>query len=201
MSQFSRKYYKNDYKLESEEKSNNHNTPFNKGVWTFWRVWGLYEYLVLGLLLVIIFILLLTRDTTVIQQTNVVKKTTHPTTSIEKNKQEKVVEESDFPKKILPSNPLPKKSVVDGENLYGPLTMQEYLYFADDVDNFYPHFFDKKSRKSIASAHTECQNSDCILTPNEISNLYMAAYTEWLNDTTSQKYTFVLKNNHYYLKE
>jgi len=191
MSQFSRKYYKNDYKLE-EGNEVPLRRDYDDTVWTFWRVWGLYEYLVLILLGVIIFLLLNQHTTAITTDTSYKKQTLSGT-----YKENKKLQESQFAKKILPANPLPKK--LDGTNLYGPLTMEEYLYFADDVDSFYPDFFDKKSRKSIDGA--SCKTSSCPLTPKMLDEMRMAAYTQWLTNTTGIDYTFFIKDNHYYIKQ
>jgi len=200
MSQFSRKYYKNNYKLE-ENNDRPLNTRLDDGIWTFWRVWGLYEYLVLGLLGIIVF-LLLTHKCGVVTHQNSYQQTT-ALQSLYENKAEvkDLVQKSNFPKKILPNNLLPKEESINGEKLYGPLTMEEYLYFADDVNNFYPKFFDRKSRKSIASASAECMDSNCKLTPDILDNVHMAAYTEWLSDTSAKNYTFLVKDNYYYITE
>jgi len=195
MSQFSRKYYKNDYKLQESTTDSLDREYDNNTVWTFWRVWGLYEYLVLLLLGIIIFLLLYRVDTyTTTSQAEhykpvTQKQATHTTP----------LQESDFAKKILPTNPLPQEISLKGEKLYGPLTMEEYLYFADDVNNFYPDFFDKKSRKSHAGSL--CKDSGCLLTPDLLDTMRMAAYIQWLNDTSGSKYTFLIKENHYYMKK
>jgi hypothetical protein len=198
MSQFSRKYYKNDYKLEDNPKLpvNNYN---DHSVWTFWRVWGLYEYLVLLLLGIIVFLLLTQQSRSVIIQKSFFVQKEQKRLSSSPQKETIRVQESTFPKKILPANPLPKKTILNGKTLYGPLTMEEYLYFADDVNNFYPDFFDEKSRKSHTGS--SCKNSNCHLTTEMLDELHMAAYVQWLSDTTATNYTFIVKDNNYYIKK
>jgi hypothetical protein len=239
MSQFSRKYYKNEYTLE-DRYEHPHNDVADDVVWTFWRVWGLFEYLVLILLAIIIF-LLLTRNCTSSQEiihhevvsmakpampttsfaTQSTPSSTQTTTTSSSSASSTPVaastisqqqtkphfakatkpKESYFPKKVLPADPLPQVSNVDGKMLYGPLTMEEYLYFADGVEDFYPDFFDKQSRKNMDPSNTNCLDGSCVLTSKEINKQQMNAYIEWLNDTTSANYTYVQKANHYYIQE
>ncbi|UCN01263.1 hypothetical protein LCX93_04935 [Sulfurimonas sp. SWIR-19] len=191
MSQFSNKYYKNNYKLEEQKPKKELQDDY---VWTFWRLWGLYEYLVLFLLGVIIVLLLMMMQkqptalvVTQTPQQQVYEKPLHVTEQI--SEQKELSKESYFPKKILPSEITPNS----------PLKMEDYLYFADDVDDFYPAFFDEKSRKSIKSSR--CQNADCILSTQDIDPIYIATYIAWLKAKTAKKFTYKIKNNNYYIQK
>ena len=220
MSQFSRKYYKNDYQLDLKDPEyKRKREPFAKDgeVWTFWRVWGLYEYLVLGLLLIIIALLLFQRAPAVAPQEVAVVAKTQQRIALEEAPKEipqskeltqedlpKKAEEKEekagiyFPKKVLPQNPLPLTKSSAANSSYIPLKMEEYLYFADAVDGFYPAAFDPKNRTIESKS---CQNQECPLTSQDISPHDMEAYIQWLEEMTASKYTFVVKGGNYSIKQ
>jgi len=176
MSQFPLKYKEPSYKrrvfrhVEDED--------FDGQVWEFWRKWGLYEYLVLGLLAAILVILLqlLTKE-----QHHSNKQRVQEFSSVKKEIKTPDFDLSNpsYPAHVLPENPLPPKTMVKGKEVYGPVSLQDYLYFADETGAAYPDYVDAKTKQLIKAKAGECHSFDCPL--HGIPKEQLETYLKWVN--------------------
>ncbi len=199
MSQFTQKYYKQNY------------TPSNEKVWVweFWRRWGLYEYLVLFLLILILLCVCTktgsghdTANTNAALHTATVNsgKTVRSPSDKPKDERPELATRS-YPVKVLPSDPLPKKRVTtkEGQTLYGPVTIEEYLYFADDTQSHYPEFMDPLSRHVYLRKSPQCARLSCPI--KGLRPVDEQAYLEWVNRQSKKEMVLKKNSDGYYLME
>lgn len=182
MSQFSRKYYNLDYKRNEHPKRQ----VVEETVWEFWRVWGLFEYAAIALLLLILFCVCtqksrvehITTQKTVMVQT--------PMTSVSQDKEQQQTLGEVYPKKVLPESVLPK----------GVVTFEDYLYFADDTNSNYPDFIDPKTHRLIKKKAPKCHKLECPLQEG-VSTESLHAYEQWVLKLSGEKLHLVRENGKY----
>lgn len=177
MSQFSRKYYNLDYK----RKQSVNQIHTEQKVWEFWRVWGLFEYGVFGILLLILFCICF-------KEGGVVHAVTQTPKQHQKS-QDKTLGEA-YPKKVLPSSVLPS----------GVITIEDYLYFADDTGEHYPNFIDPATHRLIKEKAPQCYKPECPLQEG-IDIQSLDAYVKWASEQSHEKLYLVRENGKYRLKK
>jgi len=192
MSQFSHKYYNENYgRLQKD-----------KWIWEVWSRWGLFEYLVIFLLGAILYFVAFAsyekEKTPQYRESQKVAPNITPATVASKVEQTKLhLNDIYYPKKVLPKNPLPSKTLLDGKEAYGPLTIEEYLYFADDTGGDYPAFIDRNSRYGIVEKMPKCAKQECPMTT--LSPKSKDAYESWISKQTSQELHLKSTKDGYFL--
>lgn len=199
MSQFSRKYYNLDYKRNAPKEELPERT-----IWEFWHVWGLFECAVITLLLLILFSLFTLCGTPTKSFTHTLSKEN----SFHLNDSKTLKQQEDgelsllgkeYPKKVLPASVLPPRTKED-PNTYGPLSIQNYLYFVDATDAHYPDFIDKSSRRILKNKAPRCSKPECPLRSG-VREEDLHSYLEWVETQSQKKLQLVKKDGLYYLRE
>ncbi len=211
MSQFSYKYYRHNYsKNETQELKGN---AFDDRSWTFWRVWGIYEWLTLlalfAIAVLLFFLLSNSNHTREIVHTSYVTPSEHvlparvhtvspvATSAIEQvNEKSSPLKEMEkkslyhYAKKVLPASPLPVQRVMlNGKAGYGPVSIDEYLYFVRETSIPYPNFIDSKTSNLMVNKAPKCYTSDCVV--YGIENLQKEFYAIWISQITGHKFSVV----------
>lgn len=203
MSQFSRKYYNLDYKPNNR----NYADDTNENVWEFWRVWGFFEYAVIILLLLILFCVCTLKTDDLSSFFTQQSSPDREVVTIEpriKQTDEKEYAKLDlgvkFPKKVLPDFAMPKETQIDGKTLYGPISIEDYLYFVDATDGNLPDFLDKTTRRIIKKKAPVCFRPECPLQSGVTKN-DLDAYAVWVSHQIGENLNVVAENGKYYLSE
>ena len=185
MSQFPVRYKRPNYERK-EYDDLSLQKDFDGRIWKFWRLWGLFEYLVLGLLaailLALLTLLLRVKNTKVVvlhdkqieyvkqqqQQSSVTKNITVPTKSTY----------------ILPKNPLPPQVKLGDKIAYGPIRFLDYIYFADEMGLPHPKTAGYKDVESPLHG---------------VNNRELQEYLNWINLYTSSNLKLKRVDDKFYL--
>lgn len=187
MSQFSRKYYNLDYKRNEVEKF----TAQEEGVWEFWRVWGLFEYSVIALLIAILLCVCFKDNGATNTTTQKIIYTPTPVKSVEPKEVMQQTHQTlgeAYPKKVLPSSVVPK----------GAVTIEDYLYFADDTQAHYPDFIDPATHRLIKEKAPKCYKPECPL-QDGVSVESLNAYTRWVSQQSQKNLHLSIENQKFFL--
>ncbi len=198
MSQFSQKYHNLNYKRNSTSIDKD-----EKVIWEFWHKWGLFEYAVIGLLLLILLCLCTMKSdfiSTPLQKTQDALQT--PQTKIKeltKNTQKgELLLGEKYPQKILPDSILPQESRLHSQKVYGPVTIEDYLYFVDATDTSYPDFIDEASGRVIKNKAPACFKPECPLKA-DTGNIFLSAYRAWASQQSQKDLQLIEENGSYFL--
>ncbi len=201
MSQFSRKYYNLDYKRNVKKEELPDTT-----VWEFWRVWGIFEHAVIALLLMILFCLCTlhqsqprTLTRTVVEKVIQQPQNPKPKEEPSKPKHKPLSLGDEYPKKILPASVLPPHTE-NSKQLYGPLSIENYLYFVDATESHFPDFIDSSSRRIVKSKAPKCSQPQCPL-QSGVTKEDMEAYVQWVQEQSQKKLQLLKKDGMYYLQQ
>lgn len=113
---------------------------------------------------------------------------TMPRVSENKNEPQKKNDVSvyHYPKKVLPSSLLPTKTTtLDNHLVYGPVSIEEYLYFVRESGVPYPHFIDSKTNDLVVENAPECYKLDCPI--YDVEGLNKKFYALWLTQESGKK--------------
>ena len=99
-----------------------------------------------------------------------------------------------YTKKVLPASVLPlQRTEYNGQTAYGPVSIEEYMYFIRETAVTYPDFIDAKTDNLIEAKAPKCYMPECTI--YNIQNLHKRFYAQWLSQASGKKLMPVLERD------